>query len=324
MSSHKQIVLTGATGEIGSALMPALMKEGYQVIAFTRDPETARHKVPGADDYATWNIDDTNQWAHYLDNAYGVINCAGENMFAKRYTKAYGQLVVGSRIMGTRALIDAMQQVAHKPAVFINSSSQGFYGITDFDDHLIDENAPAGRDKWGPEAALIDREAYKAETLGVRVVSLRIGYVLDWRGNGGLPAQVERERKGQGGAITPLAAWRSWIHIDDLVSLYLFALRNEQVNGPLNATAPTPVTSEHFANALSLAVIGKPNKRKFPGFMLRLFMGPAADIITHGKRIIPRKALDLGFKFRYPTLEGALQDLIPKLQANSLGIAHSG
>jgi len=322
MSERKRIVLTGATGEIGSALTPALAKEGYEIIAFSRNPDAARHKVPGAAEYAKWTTDDVSQWADYLNNAYGVINCAGENMFAKRYTKTYGRRVVGSRIASAHALIDAMRKVSHKPTVFINSSSQGFYGINDFDDHLIDEDSPAGNDQWGPEAALIDREAFKAESIGVRVVSLRIGYVLDWR-VGGLPTQVERESKGQGGATTPVRAWRSWIHIDDLVALYLFALRNEQVIGPLNGTAPNPVTSEYFANALSLTVIGKPNKRRFPGFLLRLLMGPAADIITHGKRIIPRKALSLGFDFGYPTIEEALRDLVPKIQQQATSIAHS-
>jgi uncharacterized protein len=310
MSEHKRIVLTGATGEIGSALTPALAREGYEVIAFSRTPDA---RVPGAAEVVKWTADEVEQWADHLYNAYGVINCAGENMFARRYTKRYGRIVVGSRIASTHALIDAMSIVSHRPSVFINSSSQGFYGINDFDDRVIDEDSPAGNDQWGPEAALIDREAFKAGPLGVRVVSLRIGYVLDWR-VGGLPAQVEREAKGQGGATTPLDAWRSWIHIDDLVALYLFALRNEQVIGPLNGTAPNPVTSEHFANALSLAVNGKPNRRKFPGFLLRLLMGPVADIITHGKRIIPQKALNLGFDFAYPTIEEALQDLIPKIQ----------
>ncbi len=311
MSERKRIVLAGATGEIGSALMPALVREGYAVIVLSRNPDVARQKVPVAETYARWSTDKVDQWADSLNNAYGVINCAGENMFAKRYTRSYGRIVVGSRIASTSALIDAMQRVSQRPTVLINSSSQGFYGITDFDDRLIDEDAPAGNDQWGPEAAMIDREAFSAESLGVRVVSLRIGYVLDWRG-GGLPSQVEREMKGQGGATTPTNAWRSWIHIDDLVTLYLFALRNPQIAGPLNGTAPNPVTSEAFANALSLAVTGKPNKRRFPGLILRLLMGPAADIITHGKRVVPRKALNSGFEFAYPTIEAALADLVPK------------
>lgn len=240
-------------------------------------------------------------------------NCAGENMFKKRYTKSFGRKVVSSRIDSSRILIEAMRKVSQKPHIFINSSSVGYYGITDFDNHDIDENSPAGQDKWGPDAALVDSEAFKAQSLNVRVVSLRIGYVLDSNG-GGLPGQVERQKQGKGGATTPLHAWRPWIHIDDLVALYLYALQHEQVTGPLNATAPNPITSEEFANVLSLSVNGKRSSRKFPGFFLRLFMGPVADIITHGKRVIPRKALELGFEFTYPTIEGALQDLVPKIR----------
>lgn len=97
------------------------------------------------------------------------------------------------------------------------------------------------------------------------------------------------------------------------MGLYLFALRDKRVQGPLNATAPNPVTSKYFANALSMAVTGKPNKRRFPGFLLRLFVGPAADVMTHGKRVVPHKALELGYEFAYPTIEDALQDLVPKI-----------
>ena len=323
MADNQTVILTGATGEIGSALVPALIEHGYRVIAFVRDPAAARDRIPGAAEYIRWNTDpaDTDRgWVTYMDGAYGVINCAGANVFAKRYTAAYAKLSVDSRIDGTRKLIDGMREVAQKPQIFINSSSQGYYGITDFDDRMLDENSPAGYDKWGVESQPIDASAFTAESLGVRVVSIRTGYVLDWRG-GGLPQTIAQMKKGQGGATTPKNAWRSWIHITDEVGLYLFALDNDQVRGGLNGTAPNSITSAEFANALSLAVSGKPNTRSFPGFMLKLFMGPAADLITHGKRVVPKKALDLGYRFKYPTAESALADLVPKIQQAQGGTA---
>lgn len=309
----KQVILAGATGEIGTPLTKALMARGDTLIVFSRDPAAARVKLPGAADYVRWQLDESSHWARYVDGVDAVINCAGTNMFSKRYRGAFAHDVVQSRIIGTRVLVDAMNAAAVKPSVFINSSSQGYYGLKDFDDRVIDEKSPAGSgDIWGPEAAHIDAEAFRAETLGVRVVSMRTGYVLDAHG-GGLVEQVKRQRKGQGGATTPTDAWRSWIHITDLVNLYLFALDNEAISGGLNATAPNPVTSGEFADMLSRAVSGKPNTRTLPGVLLRLFIGPAADMMTHGKRIVPQKALSHGFHFQFPTLPEALADLVPEI-----------
>ena len=313
MTENKRLVLTGATGELGTALAPALMAHGYDLVVFARDLDAAQRKLPGAAAYARWEIGLDGDWKQLLDGAYGVINCAGANMFARRYTKAYARVCAESRVLGARALVDALRAAGRRPEVFINTASQGYYGLTDFDDRPLDESAPPGLDKWGQESAPIDAEPFAAQTLGVRVVSVRAGYVLDCRG-GGLPLMVAQVLKGQGAATTPVTAWRSWIHIDDLVAMYLWALADPRVNGGLNGTAPNPVTSANFANALSLAVTGQPTTRRFPGFLLRLFMGPAATVITHGKRIIPRKAQDLGFQFTFPTLEQALADLVPKIK----------
>ena len=318
MSNGKKVIITGATGEIGTPLTKKLLDHGYDVVVFSRDPKAAQAKLPGAAKYVAWSADDASgEWTKEIDGAYAVINCGGVNMFAKRYRGAFQQQVVESRRNGTQHLIDAMAKAAVKPKVFINCSSQGYYGITDFDARVIDENSPAGTgDKWGREAAPLDQLAFEAEKLGVRVVSMRTGYVLDAHG-GGLPDQVAQTLKRQGKATTPTDAWRSWIHIDDLIGLFLFALEDERVKGGLNGTAPKPVTSAEFANAMNMAVLNKPNTGTFPGFFLRLFMGPVADIITHGKQVVPRKALDLGFEFKYPTLETCLADLAPEIQAQA-------
>lgn len=309
----KKVILTGATGEIGTPLGKALIARGDELIVFSRDPEAARTRQPGARDYVRWQAEEAVDWMRHIDGVDAVINCAGINIFSQRYRGAFAREAVNSRLLGTRGLINAMRTAAVKPSVFINSSSQGYYGLRDFDERVIDENSPAGSgDQWAKESVVMDAEAFQAEAFGVRVVSMRTGYVLDAHG-GGLVQQVAQLRKGQGGATTPLDAWRSWIHIDDLVGLYLFALDHEQVHGGLNGTAPQPVISAQFATLLSQAVLGKPNTRTFPGFLLRLFIGPAADMMTYGKQIIPKKALDLGFRFQYPTLPDALANLVPQI-----------
>jgi uncharacterized protein (TIGR01777 family) len=315
MSNGKRVIVTGATGEIGTPLTKTLIERGYEVVVFSRNPEAAKKKLSGAAGYIQWLLGQPGDWDKAIDGAYAVINCAGVNMFEKRYRGAFARSVVESREQGTRALIQAMATATTKPQVFINCSSQGYYGITDYDDRIITEASPAGTgDKWGRESAPLDAEAFKAEALGVRTVTMRTGYVLDAHG-GGLPTQVEQLQKGQGGATTPTDAWRSWIHIDDLVRLFVLALEDDRVRGGLNGTAPNPATSDHFANALSMQLKGVPNTRKFPGFLLKLFMGPAAEIMTHGKRVVPQKALDLGFAFTYTTIEEALADLVPKILA---------
>ena len=314
MSERKRVVLTGATGEIGSALAPALIDANYELVIFSRDPDTASRKVPGAAEYLRWSTEPDDDWDRWIDGAYGVINCAGVNVFSRRYTRAFARIAAESRILGTRRLVDAMRRARHKPRVLINSSSIGYYGLRDYDDEMIEEEAKKGTDRWALEAASIDAEPFSAESLGVRVVSIRTSYLLDWRG-GGLPRQVTQIDKGRGSATTPMDAWRPWIHIVDEVALYLFALQNERVRAGLNASAPHPVRSGDFAVALTTAVVGKPVSRPMPGALLRLLMGPAADIIRYGKRVVPRKALDLGFIFAYPTLEEALRDLVPKIRA---------
>ena len=313
MSERKRVVLTGATGEIGSALAPALIDADYDLVVISRDLDVARRKIPGAAGYVQWSSEPNRDWDRCIDGAYGVINCAGVNVFSRRYTRAFARVAAESRILGARRLVEAMRRARMKPRVLINSSSIGYYGLRDYDDQVIEDDAAKGTDRWALGAASIDAEPFSAESLGVRVVSIRTSYLLDWRG-GGLPRQVGQITRGHGGATTPMDAWRPWIHIHDEVGLYLFALRDGRVRAGLNASAPYPVRSQEFADMLSLAVIGKPEKRRMPGALLRLFMGPAADIIRYGKRVVPLKALALGFTFAYPTLEEALRDLVPKIR----------
>ncbi len=149
--------------------------------------------------------------------------------------------------------------------------------------------------------------------LGIRTVIMRTGYVLGENG-GGLPYQVRQARKGQGGVSQPGNAYCSWIHILDEARLYVFALENERVRGPLNCTAPNPVTNQEYADLLGNA-IGRP-VRLMPYFMIRLFMGKVAEILARQKIVIPKKALELGFSFEYATLDKALTDLVPHIPAS--------
>ncbi len=213
-----------------------------------------------------------------------------------------------NRIVSTRGLVNAMARAKSKPGVFISSASQGIYGFNIVSDTPVDEDTPTGTDYWGQDSKLWEEEALRAEALGIRTVVMRTGYVLG-AGGEGFPQQVRQILKGQSAVSQPGNAYCSWIHITDEARLYVFALENENVRGPLNCTAPNPVTNQQYAQLLGQA-LGKPVKLA-PYFIVRLFMGKVAEIYARQRRVLPRKALALGFSFEYPTLDKALADLVP-------------
>jgi len=313
MTDKKKIILTGATGFIGGAVARELLKKGYDLVVFSRKPEEAAQKIPGATGYVAWRPQENGSWATALDGAYAVIHCAAPSIFERRYTKRYAQEAHASRIISTRGLVNAMAQARSKPSVFISSSSQGIYGFNIVSDKPVDENTPIGTDYWAQDSKPWEDEALKAEALGIRTVIMRTGYVLGENG-GGLIYQVRQARKGQGGISQPGNAYCSWIHILDEARLFVFALENQQVRGPMNCTAPNPVTNQEYANLLGI-VVGR-SVRLMPYFMVRLFVGKVAEIYARQKRVIPKKALELGFSFEYDKLDQALADLVPRMGAS--------
>ncbi len=310
MSEKKKIILTGATGFIGGTVATELLKKGYDLVVFSRNPEEAVQKIPGAIEYVAWQPQENGPWASALDGAYAVIHCAAPSIFERRFTRQNAQEALTNRIISTRGLVNAMEHAKSKPSVFISSASQGIYGFDIVSDKPVDENSPIGTDYWAQDSKPWEDEALKAETLGIRTVIMRTGYVLGENG-GGLPYQVSQAWKGQSGISKPSNAYCSWIHILDEARLYVFALENERVRGPMNCTAPNPVTNQEYADMLGDAV-GR-HVGLMPYFMVRLFVGKVAEIYARQKRVIPKKALELGFSFDYATLDKALADLVPRI-----------
>lgn len=316
MTMNRRVVLTGATGFIGGAVARELINRGYQLVVFSRNPGEARRKVLDASEYVAWQPEESGEWAMAIDGAYAVIHCAAPSIFAKRHTKAFARETLGNRITSTRGLVTAMAGAKQRPAVFISSSSQGIYGFGAVSGDSVDESFAIGTDSWGEESRLWEAEALKAEALGIRTVLMRTGFVLGAEGEG-LPGVVERIGAGRGGVSKPESAYCSWIHIADEARLYLFSLEEERVRGPLNGVAPSPVTNREYAEALGRA-LGRPVGLS-PYFVTRLFVGKVAEVFARQRRIIPRKALDLGFSFEYATLEWALADLVPRILAPQAG-----
>ena len=310
MTENKRVVLTGATGFIGSVVAKELLRKNYELVVFSRNPAEAARILPGAKEYIEWQPQESGTWAAAIDGAYAVIHCAAPSIFEKRYTKRYARETLDNRVISTRGLVNAMRLAKSKPSVFISSAAQGIYGFEVVTNVTVDENTPPSTDYWGQDSLPWENEALKAEQLNIRTVVMRTGYVLG-ENDGGLPYQVRQARKGQSGISQPGNAYCSWIHVLDEARLYLFALENEQVRGAMNCTAPNPVTNQEYADILGSAV-GK-EIRLMPYFLVRLFVGKVAEIYARQKCVIPKKALDLGFTFEYETMDKALADLIPRI-----------
>jgi uncharacterized protein (TIGR01777 family) len=303
------MVVTGATGQIGSVLCRRLLERGDAPVVFTRDVQAAQESVPGAADYVAWQPQETGPWATQTARAQAVVYLAGGSLYSGRQTRASVRAEVDTRVRGIRGLVRAMKEAAVKPRVFVSASSVGTYGYDGFTDAEFTENSSPGDDFWGQASLPWEEAALEAERLGVRTVVLRTGYVLDGRPGSGLAQQVAQFRRSFGGPVRPGSQWVPWIHIADAVGLILLALDDERVRGPLNCTAPGVVRNREFAETLGV-VLGKPVGRAIPGVMLRLFMGVVADTIIHGRRVVPETALALGYDFRFPRLEPALRDLV--------------
>ncbi|RRR68746.1 MAG: TIGR01777 family protein [Candidatus Viridilinea halotolerans] len=310
MSNTQRIILTGATGLIGRKLFAALRERGDELVVFSRNPEAARKSLPGAADYVAWQPNKTGSWAAALEGADAIINLAGapisQGVIGPRWTPSYKEEIRSSRVIGTRGLVQALADVSKRPKVLINASSAGFYGYQG--ERILDETAPAGNDFLARVCVDWEREAAAAEALGLRVVYIRTGLVLDASG-GALGQMMLPFRMRAGGPIMPGTQYYSWIHPTDEAGLFRFALDHEAVTGPINATAPNPEMNRDFSKILG-EVLGSPSWLAVPEFSLRLTLGEMADLVIKGQRALPKRAQELGYQFRFTTLRPALQDLL--------------
>jgi uncharacterized protein (TIGR01777 family) len=296
-----RVLVTGATGLIGSALCDALLARGDEVVGLTRDPERARPNNPTVRWHA-WQATTERPPADALAGVDGVVNLIGEEI-NQRLTDDAKVRIRESRLVGTRNLLQAIEAAPDTPSVFIGQSAIGYYG--DRGAKILDEESQPGE---GFTAEIpIDWEVAERQAEGIvpRVVIFRTGLVLSK--HGGLMKQLLLPFKlGVGGPIAGGEQFMSWIHIDDEVGLILWALDNEGVSGTINATAPNPVTNRDFSNALGRA-LHRPSFMPVPKLAVSAMRGrELADAVAGGARVLPRRALDMGYEFRHPDLDEAL------------------
>ncbi len=308
----KTVVLTGGTGLIGKALVRALTERGDKVVLLVRNPEKAKSELPNLAGYYAWDaMSEGGEWTKALASADAVVHLAGTPV-AARWNDDYKKEIYDSRIISTRNLVRAIAHAEFKPKVFITASGVGYYGNQGYgkDEPMLDESAPAATDFLAKVCIDWEKEAFEAEKLDVRTVAVRTGVVLSTKG-GALEKMLTPFKLFAGGPIGSGKQWVSWIHIDDEVGLFLFAIDNENVTGALNAVAPNPVQMQSLAETLG-KVLSRPAIFPVPKAALELLFGEAAGVIAEGQRVVPKRALELGFSFKYPTLEGALRDIIAK------------
>jgi uncharacterized protein len=300
-----KVLVTGASGFIGSALCDSLLVRGDTVVGLARDPKRARQTNPRVE-WQAWQPTLERPPAKAFDDVDGVVNLLGEKI-NQRWTDEAKQRIMESRRTGTHNLVGAIAGLERKPRVLVSQSAIGFYGNRG--EAIVDESSEPGE---GFDAEVVcewEKAAHEVDSTAIRLVVVRTGHVLDPRG-GFLAQLLPPFKLGVGGPLAGGAQYVSWVHVDDEVGILLWALDNEKVSGTINSTAPNPVTNKVFSKALGKA-LGRPAVVPVPGITLDLMYGKEfGAVLRGGQRVLPRRALDLGYEFKHPDLNEALGDLL--------------
>jgi uncharacterized protein len=305
------IFLMGGTGLVGSRLIGRLRQRGEDITLLTRRPAVARDKWHDTCHIVEGNPMEAGPWMQAIKDCDAVVNLTGEGIFNRRWNREFVQLLRDSRVKSTenavKALAENPRTSAGSAKVIVNASAIGYYGP--HGDEEFTEDAPAGHDDMAELCVAWENAARAAESLGVRTVRVRVGVVLDREG-GALKQMMMPFKLFVGGPVgLGGSQYVSWIHHEDMVGLLLLALDQPQCQGPMNATAPNPVTNKKFSKALGRA-LHRPSFLPTPKLMLRLALGKVASVVTTGQRVLPRKALALGYSFKFPDVEAAMASVI--------------
>jgi uncharacterized protein (TIGR01777 family) len=306
-----KVVIAGGSGFLGAPLAEAYAEEGHEVLVLTRslmsgdsrhDPGTG---VPGITRVG-WTPDGKiGPWAATLDGADALVNLAGESLDRGRWSPQRKARLRDSRILATRSLTAAILSAAAPPRVFVSESAVGYYGDTD--GRPVTEDSPPGRDFLAQLCEDWEAEARRAEPAGTRLVLLRSGVVLE-RSGGALPRMILPFRFFVGGTLGSGRQYFSWIHRLDWVEIVRWIVLTPEATGPINTTAPEPVTNRELSRALGRA-LHRPSLLPVPGFALRLVVGELAESLLSGQRVVPARALALRYHFRYPDIDQAFRGI---------------
>jgi uncharacterized protein (TIGR01777 family) len=299
------VFITGGTGFLGRSLMLRLRRDGHSVTALTRSIVKGRSLLGMEADLLEASASDEALVAA-LERADAVVNLAGEPILGGRWNEDKMRRLRRSRVDLTSSLVDAMAKTSSPPKVFISGSAVGLYGNRG--DEVLTEASMPGTGFLADLCRDWEAAALKAELLGTRVVLLRTGVVLG-RGGGALDQMLPPFQFGVGGPLGPGTQFVPWIHLDDIIEMIAVAIGDETYVGPINGSAPNPVTFRDFASALGQS-LGRPAFLPVPKFALKLLFGQASSVLLDSQRVVPERALAQGFEFRFPDLKSALSDLL--------------
>jgi uncharacterized protein len=302
-----QVIVTGGTGFIGERLCRELVDAGHGVVVLSRSPENAAQKLGPAVEARGWRPGQEGDWESALGEADAVINLAGESIGDKRWSERQKAAIRDSRMEATRSLVAAMERADRRPQVLVNASASGYYGPRG--NEPVSESEPAGNDFLAHVCQEWEREASAAESLGLRVAVVRTGIALGSNG-GALPRLLPPFKMFLGGPLGSGQQGFPWVHVDDVVGIYRWAVDSESVAGPLNAAGPQPLTNREFCQVLGRA-LGRPCWAPVPGFALKLLLGEMAEpLLLQGQKLVPTRTQELGYQFKFRTAEAALRDVL--------------
>jgi len=304
-----KIIVTGATGFIGKPLVESLAADGHEVIALTRSERKGRETLGESVTVAEWDGATAAGWGHLMDGADAIINLAGENIAAVRWTKGKKDRIKQSRLHAINGLAEAVRQAQNKPQLVIQASAVGYYGSRGEEE--LTENSPPGSGFLPEFNVEWEKSAKVFRDLGLRVTWLRTGLVLG-RGGGLLSQLTVPFKFFVGGPIGDGRAWAPWIHLDDEIAAIRFLLAREDLDGAFNLTASQPERMKDLCRTLG-KVMKRPSWLPFPAFAARALMGELADeLLLVSVRVLPKRLEEAGFEFKYTDLEAALIDLMGK------------
>jgi hypothetical protein len=300
-----KVAITGATGFIGTPLVAALRARGDEVIAFTRDP--ARAQLQGVR-LVEADLEQPGAWQDAVAGCDAVVNLAGEPVAGKRWDARQKQRLRDSRVETTQHLVEAIAKTDPRPRVLVSASGADYYPfamaeVADFDDDEVTEADPPGEDFLARLCKAWEGEAFTAEPLGVRVVTMRTGLVLGAHG-GALAKMTTPFKLFAGGRIGSGRQWMAWIHLDDAVAAYLAALDDARYRGPINLVTDS-IRNSDFSKQLG-GVLHRPSWLPVPAFALRAAVGELAETLLNGRRVVPAKLRELGFTWKHPELREAI------------------
>jgi uncharacterized protein len=302
-----RVIVTGGTGLIGHELVMSLGNDGHEVAILSRNPKQAG-PMPETITFHEWDAETADGWGHLVEGADAIVNLAGENIAGEgflpdRWTPERKKRILNSRLNVGKAIMQAIEQAEIKPKVLVQASAVGYYGTHPMDTEIT-EDAPPGNDFLADVCVKWEASTQAAEALGVRRPVIRTGIVLS--PDGGTLTRLELPFKlFTGGPLGNGKQPMPWIHIEDEVRAIRFLLQNKDATGAFNLTAPEPLTNSQFSQALGKAM-GRPSWFPAPGFAFKTAFGELSVLLLEGQNAVPRHLLDLGFEFKYPTAQDAL------------------